>query len=390
MKRPRKPPLSWQRVGALILMLGAFTESAHAAQVGKASASVSAVMTTDEAAALLRVPAAELERLATRGEVPARLVAGEWRFNRDALLAWINGDWKLIRTLAAPGAQTKAETAESQGAAAPANGPAPIGEAPEKRTAEDIFLRSQKVLLAPGEVTADLGVFFSRSDNLVLVALDGSVALATRERRAFTSTLQARLGIFDETEAFVGANYVRQTSNTFVGAQTVSRSSGDRLGDVRLGVRRTLLKEGPGRPNLIATLYAAIPTDRAYYAIGGGFTLVKSLDPVVLYADASYLRTFNQDFDEVTRLVPTDQLTMTAGYALALNDSLSISASLSGAFSGRTRFANGILRRQDAYSLSLGLTSWLTQGLYLEPMVGIGLNGPADNFTIGVTVPYTF
>jgi hypothetical protein len=202
--------------------------------------------------------------------------------------------------------------------------------------------------------------------------------------------LQARLGIFDETEAFVGASYVRQTSNTYVGAQTVTRSSGDRLGDVRLGVRRTLLKEGPGRPNLIATLYAAIPTDRAYYAIGGGFTLVKSLDPVVLYADASYLRTFNQDFDEVTRLVPTDQLTLTAGYALALNDSLSISASLSGAFSGRTRFANGILRRQDAYSLSLGLTSWLTQGLYLEPMVGIGLNGPADNFTIGVTVPYTF
>jgi len=390
MKRPRRTSLIWQRVGALIFVLGAFTGSAHAAEVAQTSASAGEVMTIDEAAAFLRIPATELERLATRGEAPGRLVVGQWRFNRDALLAWINGDWKLIRTLARPGAQTKAETAESQAAAASEDDPAAIGEAPEKHTAEDIFLRSQKVLLAPGEVTADLGLFFSRSDSLFLVAVGGNVALATFERRAFTSTLQARVGIFDETEAFVGANYFRETSDTFVGAQRVSRSAGNRLGDVRLGVRRTLLKEGPGRPNLIATLFAAKPTDRASYGIGGGFTLVKSLDPVVLYVDASYLRTFNQDFAEVIRLVPTNRLTMTVGYALALNDSLSISTSVSGAFSGRTRFAIGDLRRQDAYSLTFGLTSWLTKGLYLEPTVAIGLNGPAHNFTFGVTVPYTF
>lgn len=372
-----------------MLSLG-FSGSAHAAEVEETSESVSEVMTIDEAAALLRVPATELERLATRGEAPGRLIAGEWRFSRDALLAWINGDWKQIKILARPGARAKAETADSQGAAVSEDDPVPIGEAPGKHTAEDVFLRSQKVLLAPGEVTADLGMFFSRSDNLVLVAVDGNVALANRERRAFTSSLQARVGILEETEAFIGANYFRETSNTFVGAQRVSRSARGRLGDVRLGVRRTLLKEGPGRPNLIATLFAAIPTDRDSYAIGGGFTLVKSLDPVVLYADASYLRTFYQDFTEVTRLVPTDRLTITAGYALALNDSLSISTSVSGAFSGRTRFAIGNLRRQDIYSLSFGLTSWLTKGLYLEPTVGIGLNGPAQNFTFGVTVPYTF
>jgi excisionase family DNA binding protein len=386
----RRASFIWQRVGTLMFVLGAFAGSARAADVAKTPASASAVMTIDEAAAFLRVPATELERMATRREAPGRLVAGEWRFNRDALLAWINGDWKLIRTLAAPGAQTKADTGQSQGAAAAEDAPAPIGEAPEKYTAEDIFLRSQKVLLAPGEVTADLGIFYSRSDNLVLVAVGGNVALGTFERRAFTTSLQARVGIFDETEAFVGANYFRETRDTFVGAQTISHSAGGRLGDVRLGVRRTLLKEGPGRPNLIATLFAAVPTGRGPYAIGGGFTLVKSLDPVVLYADASYLRRFNQDFDDVTRLVPRDQLIVNVGYALALNDSLSISTSVSGAFSGRTRFAIGNLRRQDAYSLSFGLTSWLTKGLYLEPTVGIGLNGPAHNFTFGLTVPYSF
>lgn len=390
MKRPRTAFAIWLRVGASTLALGAYTGSAHAADVEQTSASASAVMSIDEAAAFLRIPAIELERLATRGEVPGRLVAGEWRFNRDAVLAWINGDWTQIRTLAPPGAQTKAETAEGQRTSASKDDSVPIGEAPEKHTAEDIFLRSQKVLLAPGEVTADLGIFFSRSDTLFLVAMDGSVALANFERRAFTSTVQARVGIFDETEAFIGTSYSRETGNTFVGAQTISRSTRGRLGDVRLGVRRTLLKEGRGRPNLIATIFAAIPTDRPWYAIGGGFTFVKSFDPVVVYADASYLRRFNQDFTEVTRLVPRDQLAISVGYALALNDSLSINASVSGAFSGHTRFAIGNLRRQDTYSVSFGLTSWLTKGLYIEPTVGIGLNGPAHNFTFGVTVPYTF
>jgi excisionase family DNA binding protein len=389
MKRPRNTPFIWLRAGAFIFAIAGFTIPAHAADVEKTPASVSEVMTIDEAAAFLRVPATELERLATRGEAPGRLVVGQWRFNRDALLAWINGDWKRIKFLAAPGAQPNAVIAD-QGTAASEDGAVPIGEAPEKQTAEDIFLRSQKVLLAPGEVTADLGLFFSRSDSLVLVAVDGNVALANFERRALTSSLQARVGIFDETEAFVGATYSRQTSDTFVGNQRISRSAAGRLGDVRLGVRRTLLKEGPGRPNLIATVFAAIPTNGASYGIGGGFTLVKSFDPVVIYADASYLRTFNQDFSAVTRLVPTDRLTVTAGYALALNDSLSISTSVSGAFSGRMRFAIGNLRRQNAYSLSFGLTSWLTKGLYLEPTVGIGLNGPAHNFTFGITVPYTF
>ena len=40
----------------------------------------------------------------------------------------------------------------------------PIGEAPDERDAEDIFLRSQRVLLAPGQVVLDFGQFYSRSD----------------------------------------------------------------------------------------------------------------------------------------------------------------------------------------------------------------------------------
>jgi excisionase family DNA binding protein len=47
------------------------------------------VLSSEQAAELLQVTPAVLERLAAQGELPARKLAGEWRFSRAALLAWL-------------------------------------------------------------------------------------------------------------------------------------------------------------------------------------------------------------------------------------------------------------------------------------------------------------
>ncbi len=123
---------------------------------------------------------------------------------------------------------------------------------------------------------------------------------------------------------------------------------------------------------------------------GGGLALVKSIDPVVLFASANYRHTFSRDFADVTRLEPEDRLDATFGYALALNDTLTLSAAVSGLFTWETTFDNAKLRDQESFSLQFALTSWLAKGLYIEPSVSFGLNGPGDSFAIGVTLPYTF
>jgi hypothetical protein len=46
------------------------------------------VMTLAEAAAWLRVSEQGLKADAVAGRIPGRLVAGEWRFNKAALLVW--------------------------------------------------------------------------------------------------------------------------------------------------------------------------------------------------------------------------------------------------------------------------------------------------------------
>ena len=48
-----------------------------------------AVMTTEEAAAYLRVSRATVYRLARAGELPAVQIGGRWRFRRDLSDAWL-------------------------------------------------------------------------------------------------------------------------------------------------------------------------------------------------------------------------------------------------------------------------------------------------------------
>ncbi|MGI8713118.1 MAG: helix-turn-helix domain-containing protein [Solirubrobacteraceae bacterium] len=47
------------------------------------------VMTLPEAAAMLRLEETLLRDAAERGELPGRLIGGEWRFSHDALMKWL-------------------------------------------------------------------------------------------------------------------------------------------------------------------------------------------------------------------------------------------------------------------------------------------------------------
>lgn len=62
------------------------------------------VLSSEEAAQLLRVDRGLVEQLAEDGELPGRSLAGEWRFARAALIAW----------LSAPGQQRPDEPARER------------------------------------------------------------------------------------------------------------------------------------------------------------------------------------------------------------------------------------------------------------------------------------
>ena len=44
----------------------------------------------------------------------------------------------------------------------------------------------------------------------------------------------------------------------------------------------------------------------------------------------------------------------------------------------------------ETFSLRFALTAALAKRLYIEPSVTMGLSGPGQSFTFGVTLPYSF
>lgn len=407
--------------------------SAAAAASPDASApAVAEVLTLPEAAHLLRVPPDEIARLAGAGCLPGRRLGTQWRFRRTALLAWLAqpetpnectpAAGLTSDTPASPAApstppppasasgsplppsQLARQTGRGAGGtvaqATPASPPQPptVGEKPDLGTAEEVALRGQRVLLKPRELTLELGLFYTRSTRQDIRLLQAGDAIAPTlidlEQDLFTSTYTARLGLFKQAQAFASYALVYQTNTLALPAlgRAAAEEHRSRLdsGDLTLGVRHTLFREGVHTPEVILSLEGRLPTGRSSFGVGGGVALVKTFDPMVLFGNVTYLRTFSREFADVTRLQPEGTLSASLGYALALNDTLSLSASVAGTFTAETTFAQAMLRARKRFSLQLGLTALLKEGLPIEPTVSFDLNGPGDTVTLGVSLPYTF
>ncbi len=204
------------------------------------------------------------------------------------------------------------------------------------------------------------------------------------------ASLTARYGLFPGTELFAGGSFSRVGSQTFAGASKVASTSDTGFGDISLGLRETVIHEGLGVPDVILTLEGGIPTGDSSWSLGGGVALVKSFDPVVLFAGAAYSHAFARDFSDVTLLEAENRLDATLGFAFALNDTLTLSSALSGVFTGETEFTSATLRAGESFSLRFGLTSLLASGFYIEPTVSFNLNGDGNDVVLGLSMPYTF
>ena len=289
----------------------------------------------------------------------------------------------------------------STGATTKQEVPDTIGEAPEGPSAEQMFLRDQEVLLKPNQATLEFGFFYSRTeqDGLTAVVVNSIPVLASSlgEQDLYIWNFTGRYGLPYDAQFFANLPLL-STDNTVtatVPGTTITEDSSRTLtetGNLVLGLRRTMVQEQLGLPSIILSVEGHIPTRKRSYAVGGEVAVVKRIDPVALFANVNYLRIFNREFSEISRLEPENLFRGQVGYALSLNDAIAISTSVLGLFTNKTTFKDEDLPTLDSverFSLRLSLTALLAQGLYIEPSVSFALNGP-KRVTLGFTLPYTF
>ncbi|MBP8040170.1 MAG: transporter, partial [Aeromonadaceae bacterium] len=267
---------------------------------------------------------------------------------------------------------TTAVAAEGAAAAAPSQ-PDPARRAPEVgRSTEDLMIEQHNVF--DRALTLDFGLsyqHYNRKDLALrgFLALDaiflGEINLDRVRSDQWTADLVTRYTLNDRWQLELAVPYMyRNTNYQSTGKENSSREfeeqtvSDGGLGDLSLAIYYRVLAEDEDWPDLVWNLRAKAPTGKDPYGIeimtsesgnlmvpkdlatgnglwqlSTGFSLVKTMDPAILFANLNYGHSLKQDFDDVS-YQPGDQpgsiqlgdwYEYGLGVAFALNERFSLS-----------------------------------------------------------------
>lgn len=212
--------------------------------------------------------------------------------------------------------------------------------------------------------------------------------------------------------------------------ETVTRDPD--LGDVSMGVAYKFISETDSLPDTVASLRVKAPTGNEPYgikleavpgndnltvpeelpsgngvwSITPGISLVKTVDPAVIFGNLSYTYNVEESFDDISaqqgvkipgKVQLGNWFQYGLGVAFALNERMSLAMSYSQLLSQKSKI------KQDGQSWStipssdgnaayynIGMTFAVDQNLSIVPNLSIGLTPDSPDFTFSVKFPYYF
>jgi hypothetical protein len=145
-----------------------------------------------------------------------------------------------------------------------------------------------------------------------------------------------------------------------------------------------------------------LSTGSGYYSLGGGASLSKVLDPVVVFGSVS--ATYNLPAEDLQQargarvlqeVEPGFGISGSAGFAYSLSYDISLSISAQLSYSDETilTFTNGeqvMAQDQMTGFLSMSLGTRISDTTIVNTSLGIGLTEDAPDFSLGVSLPINF
>jgi len=280
-----------------------------------------------------------------------------------------------------------------------------VEEGAAERALERSLSREGALLLPPGVLDVETSVTYVRQEDSspVFVRSGNDVFVGETKLKVDTliADLQTRLGLPLDSQLEIGLPYrwreVESVRNVnFVPVDT-SSDSGSGWGDLRVGLAKTLVREGVWNPDLIGRITwdtdtgnkrdNEVPLGGGFNELRGSLTAIKRQDPIAFVGELSYEHTF-EDND----IQPGSILAAILGGNLALSPETALSLFLSTAYQNDTEINGNKVAGSDRTigTLQLGGSTLLAKGTLLSLSSGMGLTDDADDFSISFSLTKRF
>ncbi len=313
----------------------------------------------------------------------------------------------------------------------------------EKRTQEALLYERGIVLLPKGVLVLAPSLHFSHvSRNRIAISgftlfeaiIIGTLRVDQIKRDILSATLTGRYGITNRWEAELKVPYLYRTDLETLAAGTGDaadrRVTGNDIGDVEAALFYHAIRARGRIPDIILNLRGKtktgrtpyeiktetisiggedfpnrvtdLPTGSGHYGLAGGFTLVKTSDPVVFYGTFNYFWNIERNVGrdkggEFGKVNPGNSIEYTLGMSLALSERISLSLSFLNRFTKHTeqKLAGASWRKLDGTSATLasffiGTSYAISERISLLFSVGLGLTDDSPDFEARVSVPIRF
>lgn len=322
-------------------------------------------------------------------------------------------------------------------AAAPANANGPVGEAPPEQphpsSAVEALPEGQNALLGQGRLVIEPSIEYSRSSNNRLVFRGVEIVTGVQiglleanntARDTISTSVAARYAVTDRLEVEARVPFIYRNDRVTTVAQNNNQTTqtyeldGSDLGDVEVSARYQLNSGRGGLPIFVAGariksdtglgpfdlardqngVSTELATGSGFWGVQGSVSVLYPSDPVVLFANASYLYNIERDIDKtfgtvtVGNVDPGDSIGGGFGFGFALNPRFSYSLGYSHSYVMPTETElNNTTQESTSLqvgTLQFGMSYRATERLTLSTSVDVGVTEDAPDVRVSFRSPF--
>lgn len=277
-----------------------------------------------------------------------------------------------------------------------------VDELAAERALERTLVEVGALLLPAGQAELTPAFSYQRRDFRFPVVANGQVLESRVKRNEFTFNLGGSIGLPFDSQLELNLPYdvvhqevsLRQNN----GALADQSETGNALGDLSIGLAKTVLRENGGwRPDVVIRGIWDTNTGQRNddgVALGGGFhelqgqvVALKRQDPLAFVGALAYTYTFEDD-----DIQPGQQFALSLGTSVALSPETSLSVALNQTYSRELKFNGDEVDGSDQLSstFDFGGSAIIAPRTLLRVTSSIGLTDDAPDYALRASVAYRF